>query len=155
MIKLILSAVLVAVMTGCAMGAGELAAPKLLVNVKAADNINPNVEDSPSPVELRIFQLSKPDAFSRADFLQIFEQEQGTLKAELLQVRRLDSIRPGEQRQENLPLAAGTEYIGVIAGFANYREAKNKVLYKPLVVHGAAINIDLDGINLSVSGEEE
>ncbi len=68
--------------------------------------------------------------------------------------RQLPSILPGETRQEIIPLGSGVKYIGVIAGFADYREAKNKVIYKPLIVNSAVISIEIDGINLSVSGEE-
>ncbi|GAB6263679.1 type VI secretion system lipoprotein TssJ [Photobacterium sp. R1] len=141
--------------SGCSLWSEDLTAPQLVVNIRAASNINPNVDGKPSPVELRLYQLTDSQAFNQADFLQIYNDEQGVLKAELLLTRQLSSVLQGESRQEVLPLAAETKYIGVIAGFADYREAKNKVIYKPLVVSSAAINIDIDGINLSVSGEEE
>ncbi|NAX22991.1 type VI secretion system lipoprotein TssJ [Vibrio sp. V39_P1S14PM300] len=143
------------VLSGCSFWGDELVVPQLVVNIKAASNINPNVEGKPSPVELRIYQLTDSQAFNQADFIQIYNDEQGVLKAELLLARQLASVLPGESRQEMLPMAAGSKYIGVIAGFADYREAKNKVIYKPLIVSSAAINIEIDGINLSVSGEEE
>ncbi|ELA9196628.1 type VI secretion system lipoprotein TssJ [Vibrio sp. Vb2110] len=143
------------VLSGCSFWGDEQAVPQLVVNIKAASNINPNVEGKPSPVELRIYQLTDSQAFNQADFIQIYNDEQGLLKAELLLARQLASVLPGESRQEILPMAAGSKYIGVIAGFADYREAKNKVIYKPLIVSSAAINIEIDGINLSVSGEEE
>ncbi|GAA5644308.1 MULTISPECIES: type VI secretion system lipoprotein TssJ [Vibrio] len=143
------------VLSGCSFWGDELVVPQLVVNIKAASNINPNVEGKPSPVELRIYQLTDSQAFNQADFIQIYNDEQGVLKAELLLARQLASVLPGESRQEILPMAAGSKYIGVIAGFADYREAKNKVIYKPLIVSSAAINIEIDGINLSVSGEEE
>ena len=150
----LMSSILVTLLSGCSFSGAELA-PQIVLNIKAASNINPNVEGKPSPLELRVYQLTNSQAFSQADFIQIYNDEQGVLKAELLLTRQLESILPGETRQEVFPLAAETKYIGVIAGFADYREAKNKVIYKPIILGTTAINIEVDGINLSVSGEEE
>ncbi|WP_064609340.1 type VI secretion system lipoprotein TssJ [Photobacterium sp. J15] len=155
MIRVITSLLLAALLSGCSFWGDEVLAPRLVLNIQAASNINPNVEGKPSPVEIRVYQLTDSQAFSLADFIQIYNDEQGVLKAELLVARQLASVLPGETRKETLPLAANTKFIGVIAGFADYREAKNKVIYKPMIVGSAAINIELDGINLSVSGEEE
>ncbi|PKF79718.1 type VI secretion system lipoprotein TssJ [Vibrio sp. vnigr-6D03] len=146
---------LLLLLSGCSLWSDELVEPKLIINITAASNINPNVEGKPSPVELRIYQLTNSNAFEQADFIQIFNDEQGVLKAELALARQLPSLLPGETRQEVIPLGTGVKFIGVIAGFADYREAKNKVIYEPVVFNSVAINIDVDGINLSVSGEEE
>ncbi|KPL97723.1 MULTISPECIES: type VI secretion system lipoprotein TssJ [Vibrio] len=142
-------------LSGCSLWSKDLGQPRLVVNLTAATNINPNAEGKPSPVELRVYQLTKRNAFEQADFIQIYDDDQGILKSELAVVRQLPSLLPGESRQEVIPLGAGVQFIGVIAGFADYREAKNKVIYQPVIVHSAAINIEVDGINLTVSGEEE
>ncbi|NRD72404.1 type VI secretion system lipoprotein TssJ [Shewanella sp. VB17] len=142
------------VLTGCSLWRDPVE-PKLFLDIQAELNINPNVDQKVSPVELRVYQLSDSQAFSRANFMQIFHGEQGVLKANLLVVRRLASVMPGEQRQEVIPLSAQTKFIGVIAGFSNYREAKNKVLYQIIDTQDTAIKVSLDGINLSISSQEE
>ncbi|MGB0894596.1 MAG: type VI secretion system lipoprotein TssJ [Parashewanella sp.] len=126
---------------------------KLIIDITAANNINPNVKGKASPVEVRIYQLMDSEAFSRADFLQLYTDEQGVLKTGLLSSRHLRIILPGEHRRQVIPLMAETQYIAVIAGFADYREAKNKALYKPIKLGSTAISIALDGLNLSVTGE--
>ena len=150
----LMSSILVTLLSGCSVSGVELAT-QFVLDIEASSNINPNVEGKASPLELRVYQLTDSQAFSQADFIQIYNDEQGVLKAELLLTRQLESILPGETRQDVFPLAAETKYIGVIAGFADYREAKNKVIYKPIILGTTAINIEVDGINLSVSGEEE
>lgn len=142
-------------LSGCSFWGSSDVTPQLFLNIKASANINPNVEGLPSPLEVRVYQMTDSQAFSQADFIQLYNDAQGVLKAELLLTRELASLLPSEERKEVIPLAAGTKYIGVIAGFADYREAKNKVIYQPLVVGSAVLNIDLDGVNLSVTGEEE
>ncbi|MGR6862788.1 type VI secretion system lipoprotein TssJ [Aliivibrio salmonicida] len=146
---------IVLILSGCGLFREELIEPKLVVHIKSSTNINPNVEDKPSPVELRIYQLTNNNAFEHSDFIKIYNDDQGVLKAELVVSRQLPSILPGETRQEIIPLGTGVQYIGVIAGFADYREAKNKVIYKPLIVTSTIISIEIDGINLFVSGEEK
>ncbi len=146
--------VLASLLSGCSFWGNDLA-PQLVINIQAEANINPNVEGKPSPVEVRIYQLSDSQAFNQADFIQLYNDAQGVLKAELLIARQLASVLPNESRKEVIPLAAETKYIGVIAGFADYREAKNKVIYQPVVLGSSAISIQLDGVNLSVTGEED
>ncbi|MDN3680821.1 type VI secretion system lipoprotein TssJ [Vibrio tapetis subsp. quintayensis] len=145
---------LTALLSGCSFWGNDLA-PQLVINIQASANINPNVEGKPSPVEVRIYQLSDSQAFNQADFIQLYSDAQGVLKAELLIARQLASVLPSENRKEVIPMGAETKYIGVIAGFADYREAKNKVIYQPVVLGSSAINIQLDGVNLSVTGEED
>jgi len=147
--------VMITLLSGCSFWGQEDITPQLFLKIKAASNINPNVEGKPSPIEIRVYQLSDSQAFEQAEFIQLYSDAQGVLKAEVLLTRELASLLPSEERNETLPLASETKYIGVIAGFADYREAKNKAIYQPMVLGSSAINIVLDGINLSISGEEE
>ncbi|MGF1877599.1 type VI secretion system lipoprotein TssJ [Photobacterium frigidiphilum] len=147
--------VMITLLSGCSFWGQEDITPQLFLKIKAASNINPNVEGKPSPIEIRVYQLSDSQAFEQAEFIQLYNDAQGVLKAEVLLTRELASLLPGEERNEAFPLASEAKYIGVIAGFADYREAKNKAIYQPMVLGSSAINIVLDGINLSISGEEE
>lgn len=138
------------ILLGCSLFGAEKQ-PQLVLNVKAASNINSNLDGIPTPLEVRIYQLTDSQAFSQAEFIQIYNDEQAVLKAELIFSRRLGSLFPGEHRQEMIPIAAGTLYIGFIAGFADYQNAKNKVIYAPITGKSSIVNIEIDGINMSVS----
>ncbi|WP_087024162.1 type VI secretion system lipoprotein TssJ [Thaumasiovibrio subtropicus] len=126
----------------------------LTVNISAEDNINPNVDEKPSPIELRVYQLSDSEAFQQAEFLPLYEDEQGVLKATLLNTRQLQSVLPGETRKEVFPFNAETKFIGVIAAFADYREANNKAIYAVEEAASNTINITLDGVNMTMTGEK-
>ena len=151
--------IFVSLLTGCStissIWSGEATAPRLIVKVTADKNINPNIKGEASPVAIRIYQLADSEAFDQATYIQIFSREQGVLKAGMLSKRYLPSILPGETRQQVFILNPETKFIGVIANFADYREAKNKAIIQPLTLNGAVINIHLDGINLTVTGEED
>lgn len=152
MIRCLLACLLVISLPGCGFLKSKVVDPQLRLNIQAATNINPNINGKPSPLELRIYQLSDNQAFTQADFVQIFNDQQGVLKADLLVARQLRSIYPGENREIVLPLAAEAKYIGLIAGFANYREAKDKVIYTLTGDRNTPVNINIDDVNLTLSG---
>ncbi|MDD1783969.1 type VI secretion system lipoprotein TssJ [Enterovibrio sp. ZSDZ35] len=130
-------------------------APVFKITIKAASNINPNVDDLPSPVEVRVYQLKDSEAFNQTDFIQIYSDDQGALKADLLSKRYLPSVVPGETTSEFIPASAETKFVGIIVAFANYREANNKVIYESLGNFSQILSLQLDGINLTMTGEEE
>lgn len=149
MIRLLPLYFLIMILSGCSLWESK-ADPQLHLNIQAAENINPNINDKPSPLELRVYQLSDNQAFAEANFVQIFTDPQSVLKANLLVARQIASIYPGEHRRIVLPLAAEAKYIGVIAGFADYIKAKNKVVYALTTDLNAPVNINIDGLNLSL-----
>lgn len=128
---------------------------QVVVNIEAAGNINPNVDGLASPLEIRIYQLQDSEAFNQAGFIDLYNDDQGVLKADLLSKRNLDSVLPNEKRQIVLSLISGTQFVAVVAAFANYREAKNKAIL--MVQAGIPIIIDaqIDGINVSITGQED
>lgn len=140
---------LIMILSGCSFWSSKTE-PQLSMTIQAAENINPNTQSKPSPLELRVYQLSDNQTFKQADFLQIFNDPQGTLKTDLLAARQLESIFPGEKREIILPIVAEAKYIGIVAGFADYQEAKNKVIYMLRTDETVPVNINIDGVNLSL-----
>ncbi|CZF78289.1 Type VI secretion lipoprotein [Grimontia celer] len=130
-------------------------APVFTIKIDAASNINPNVDDLPSPVEVRVYQLADSEAFNQADFIQIYNDDQSTLKAGLLLKRYLPSVMPGGSELEVIPMSPETKFVGVIVAFANYREANNKVIFESLGYFPQTLSLQLDGINLTMTGEED
>ncbi len=137
-------------LVGCGFLSGTVQ-QHLVLNIQASSNINTNSEGIPSPLELRVYQLTDSKAFTDADFIQIYSDGQGQLKEELIFIREIRSIFPGEQRIEEIPVAAGMKFVGFIAGFSDYAESKNKVIFEPEVGKSSIVNIEIDGINMSVS----
>ncbi|EDK29187.1 hypothetical protein VSWAT3_04171 [Vibrionales bacterium SWAT-3] len=78
-------------MSGCSLWSDDLVEPKLVVDIKAATNINPNVEGKPSPVELRIYQLTNNNAFELSDFIKFIMMTK-CIEAELAVSRQLQAF---------------------------------------------------------------
>ena len=129
----------------------DIKTPKLFLKISASTNINPNYTGEPRPLELQIYQLKNDQAFNQASFAQIYTTPQDVLKSEIVLERSLASIFPGQEIVVTMPLAKGTQYIGIIAGFSKSYEAKNKVIYKLDNIIEANLHLKIDGININVS----
>lgn len=121
----------------------------LTVTVDAANNINPDVRDDPSPVFLRVYELSDRDAFAQADFIELYERDQSALGDALVQRRQLPRIAPGDLQRHKLVLDSSTRYVGVLAEFFQYEDAVYKV-----VVPVTARNVFRDTLELRISGNQ-
>ena len=89
---------LVLLMGGCGSKSPPLsAAPpptptRVVMELAATADLNPNLWNQPSPVQLRIYELKTPGAFDRADFFTLYEQ-----------------LRAGKNGAGSRPLGAGSE----------------------------------------------
>ena len=125
------------------------------VTITAANNINPNIDSLASPLEIRIYQLKDSEAFNQAVFIDLYNDDQGVLKADLLSKRNLDSLLPSETRQLTLPLITETKFVAIIAAFSDYRKAKSKAIVQIEPAKSVVINVNVDGINVSITGQED
>jgi type VI secretion system protein VasD len=128
---------------------------QVVINITAANNINPNLDNLASPLEIRVYQLQDSEAFNQASFIDIYNDDQGVLKEGVLSKRNLASLLPNEKRQVKLPLITETKYIAIIAAFSNYREAKSKAIVQITPGLPAAIDVNFDGVNISITGQED
>ena len=93
------------------------------VVVTAQAGLNPDPGGRPSPVVLRIYQLTDAAAFTGADFFALWEHEAETLTASLARRQEL-VIAPGGRASERLQLEPGVRGVGVAAAFRDIRDAR-------------------------------
>lgn len=87
-------------------------------------DVNPDADNRASPVVVKVFKLTDDRRFKRADFLSLYEGADNRLGDNLLGVVTLKELAPGEVRQEVIKLPDGTRFIGIMAEFSNYTNAK-------------------------------
>ncbi len=97
--------------------------------VAASDDVNPNREGRPSPVHLRVFQLKEAGAFLSADYWSLVDSEQQVLGSSLVQ-RLEHDLAPGERKKFELKIAPEANVLGVMAEYADYRNARWRVVAK-------------------------
>ena len=116
---------LAAAVAGCGSAPAKPADAK--ARISASAEVNPNSAGRPSPIHVRIFQLKEDGAFLDADFWALVDKEQETLAASLLQRLEFD-LTPGESKDFPLKISPDARVLGVMAEFADYRNAQWRVV---------------------------
>jgi type VI secretion system protein VasD len=101
--------------------------PPQPVNVKltlaASPDVNPDGQNRPSPIVVRIYQLKDDTGFKDADYFALYDKEAATLAAAL--VSRVEfELAPGEKRTADYAVSPDTRYIGVAAAYRDIRNAQ-------------------------------
>ncbi len=121
------------------------------IDVHVSPQINPNAQGLATPVEWRIYQLSRRDYFDQADFLLLFDDDLAVLKGSLLNRRLPGSALPGTKDTVTLPLAQGAQYLAVMVAFANYPDATNKGVVALRPDHDNRVRLDIENISARLS----
>ena len=100
---------------------------KLTLNVSS--DINPDDNNRPSPVFIRLYQLKSTTAFDKADFIDIYERDKEMFGGDLINKQTLKPLIPGETRTESLVLEPGTRAIAIYAEFSQYAGSTYKVTF--------------------------
>ncbi len=118
---------------------------------------NPDASGRPSPIVVRLFQLSEEGEFASADFFEVYDKEQEVLGSSLLS-REEYVLAPGETRNVEVALDAQARYLGVLAAFRDIRAARwravtrapEKKLTDLLGKDALTIGIEQNAVTLSV-----
>jgi len=98
---------------------------KLSIIVSA--DVNPDAQNRPSPIVIRLYQLKDDAAFKDADFFALYDKEEATLAAAL--VSRVEfELAPGERRNVDFTMSLDARFIGVTAAYRDIRGAAWRVL---------------------------
>jgi len=97
------------------------------LTVAARADVNPDESGRPSPVVLRVYQLKDDAAFKNADFFALFDKEEATLAASLID-RREFVLSPGDQRSLDYPVSGEANFLAVAAAFRDIRNADWRAL---------------------------
>jgi type VI secretion system protein VasD len=95
----------------------------LKLNMTASADVNPDAQNRPSPVVIRIYQLKDDAAFKGADFFALYDKEEATLAAAL--VSRVEfELAPGEKKTVDYSVSPDTRFVGVVAAYRDIRNAQ-------------------------------
>jgi type VI secretion system protein VasD len=141
---------LVIALAGCFGGKAAKVA-QLRAGIAAAADVNPDPGGRPSPIVVRIYQLTSSNAFETADFFAIYDNEVATLGQTL--VRRHDEfeLQPASKRGYDSEIDASTRYVGVIAAFRDLDNARWRSLVRLGDEKKVDLLIDLEGLTVSIS----
>lgn len=96
---------------------------KVKATVSAAEQLNPDYQDRPSPVNIIVFQLASSDAFTNSDFFSLFDPDAAVLGGDLLGRTQI-FLQPGEVREWTAEFDRETRFVGVIAAYRDIENAQ-------------------------------
>jgi len=124
-------------------------------NLQASNDINPDINGTPSPIAVNVYELSTPEQFSKANFVSLFSEPQSSLGSSLLLVNSF-MVAPGTTKDVSMTLKKGVHYVGVVAAYRNINDVdwKQVIAVKDKRVNrflgiGVDVSIQNSGITLS------
>ncbi len=138
--------------------AGCASTPKptiVKISLHAQPSVNPDSNGRASPVVVKFYQLKSTAAFDASDFFSIFDSEQKTLGAELLNSEVLQ-LHPGGNLEFDRPLNTDTRYLAAVAAFRDLEHSQwRATLALPPKEKISRVLIQLDGNRILIGAERE
>ncbi|MDN3519585.1 type VI secretion system lipoprotein TssJ [Aquisalimonas lutea] len=94
----------------------------------ASEDVNPDVDGRPSPVVVRVYQLTDRNTFDTLDFRDAFGNAESLLGRELKGAAEF-TLRPGESLEHTTELAGDASHMAVVAGYRAIDAARWKLVY--------------------------
>ncbi len=91
--------------------------------ISASQDANPDTSGRPSPVSVRLFQLSSATIFKRADFFQLLDEPESVL-SETLVGKQDVVINPGKSSVVSMVFEDRGKVLGIIATFRDIDHAQ-------------------------------
>ncbi|ARD22753.1 MULTISPECIES: type VI secretion system lipoprotein TssJ [Shewanella] len=86
------------------------------ITFSASADINPDINKRPSPVVVKIFELSSRTIFDNQDFFTLYESAESVLGPDLIRKDELE-LQPSEIHEYPMSLGQNTRYVGVIVAY--------------------------------------
>ncbi len=124
----------------------------LVLRFKADADINPDDKKRPSPLFIRLYELKSTKQFARANFIDLYERDAEVLGADMVAKQTLKRLRPGDERKDSFVLKPETRYVGLVAEFLQYRDAKFKIVIQvaPTNVFATSADVRLSGNKINL-----
>lgn len=119
----------------------------LKINFVVDGDINPDEQGQASPLFVRLYELKSTKMITKADFIDLFEQDKTTLGSDMIgDVHRLKRFKPGENRTERFVLDENTQYVALYAEFFDFKDSNFKLVV-PVVTNNVFRNSAVIGIS--------
>ena len=111
-------------------------------------DVNPDDDNRPSPLVVRLIKLSDARQFEREDLISLYENPAERLGADYIDSIRMRELTPGESRIETIELDDSVQYLGLVAEFSQYQNA-SATLALPIIANKAnRFIVNIQGTNL-------
>ncbi|MEZ9140903.1 MULTISPECIES: type VI secretion system lipoprotein TssJ [unclassified Shewanella] len=113
------------------------------ITFQASKDINPDINLRPSPVVVKVFELSSRTIFDTQDFFTLYEDAESVLGPDLIRKDQLE-LQPSEIREYPMSLGANTRYVGVVVAYRDIDSSRwrSVVEVDPTDYDSITINIE-------------
>jgi len=119
--------------------------------MKTTPSLNPDANDRPSPIVLRLYHLTADGAFNNARFFELWENGESTLGSDLLGEQEIE-MYPGQARElEFHATSTDTRYLGIIASYRNLDDAVWRTTVRTPVSNTNFVHVILGKLSVSAS----
>ena len=101
--------------------ANGIVSPSTDLVFHVAEDVNPDLNDRPSPVVVTIYELSSRTIFDNQDFFSLYENSKAILGPDLLTQQELE-LQPEQKITQTLKLNKNANYVGIVVA---YRDVDN------------------------------
>jgi type VI secretion system protein VasD len=136
----------VLVMAACKSNPPKPNNSKLALQVAA--DVNPDQNNRPSPVVVRVYQLKDSAKFTSAGYFELSDDAAKALGPDLIKVEE-HQLKPGENITVGLAVAGDAKFVGVVAAFRNFRDAQWRVVVPAPLKKNALIVVAKNRVDLS------
>lgn len=144
--RLIVASLFALSLTACSV-ANMVVEPFSKLEFEVAENINPDINGRPSPVVVKVFELSSRTLFDNQDFFALFDDAESVLGPDLISKTEFD-FEPDSQYEHSLSLSPGVRYAGILVAYrdidtASWREvvAIDPTNYEVFNIHVGELSV--------------
>lgn len=101
-------------LSGCSYFMSDLT--KVDLRIVATGDVNPDDNGRPSPVVVRVVELSSPSVFESSEFFALYQDEAQTLGSDLIATEEFE-FKPGDVQDLKFALKPESSYVGIIAAY--------------------------------------
>jgi len=97
--------------------------PSTDLRINVAENVNPDITGRPSPVVMKVFELSSRTIFDTQDFFSLYDEPELILGPDLLKKDELE-LQPDSKQKYMMKLNRNTRYVGLIVAYRDIDKAR-------------------------------
>jgi type VI secretion system protein VasD len=94
----------------------------IYTKISVSADVNPDIDNRPSPIVVRVYELKSLGKYTESDFYNLFENHESALGADLLGTEKFH-LKPGEIHTLKHKASPGTQYIAVAAAYRDLNRA--------------------------------
>ncbi|MGF1702371.1 type VI secretion system lipoprotein TssJ [Photobacterium makurazakiensis] len=93
------------------------------LNFNISSDVNPDLNGRPSPIVVKVYELSSRTLFDNQDFFSLYDDPKYVLGPDLIEKNEFE-FSPKSQYEYKLKLSPGVRYAGIIVAYQDIENAR-------------------------------